>query len=50
MVLDTGPPDWMGLEYVHRSHRSNLIRKFPEHYRDILGWRDPDNLAYFWPG
>lgn len=30
------------------SHRSNLIRKFPEHYRKF--WPDvPDNLLYIWP-
>ena len=48
-VPDTGPPFWMGNEYFHRSHRSNLIRKLPSHYRDTLRWQDPDDLPYFWP-
>jgi hypothetical protein len=35
-------------EQLILSHRSNLIRKFPEHYRKF--WPDvPDNLPYFWP-
>jgi alpha-tubulin suppressor-like RCC1 family protein len=34
---------------VSRSHRSNLIRKMPEHYGPI--WPDvPDDLPYYWPG
>jgi len=39
---------WLGNEDFHRSHRSNLLRKYPEHYRQF--WPDePDNLPYFWP-
>lgn len=45
-------PTWLtwdeGYELV-RSHRSNLIRKMPEHYGRI--WPDvPDDLPYYWPG
>jgi hypothetical protein len=41
-------PPWLGNEDFHRSHRSNLLRKYPEHYRQF--WPDePDNLPYFWP-
>jgi len=45
-------PTWLtwgeGYE-VMRSHRSNLIRKMPEHYGPI--WPDvPDDLPYYWPG
>ena len=45
---DTGVPTWLGDGSFHRSHRSNLLRKFPEHYRKF--WpNDPDNLPYIWP-
>lgn len=41
-------PAWMGREDFHRSHRSNLVRKFPEHYRQF--WPDvPADLEYVWP-
>lgn len=46
--VDTGPPPWLGNEAIHASHRSNLIRKFPAHYR-ALGWTEPDDLPYVWP-
>lgn len=42
------PPHWLGDERVHASHRSNLLRKLPEHY-SRFGWSEPDNLPYFWP-
>jgi hypothetical protein len=48
-VKDTGLPPWLGDERLHQSHRSNLIRKLPDLYRDKLGWTDPDDLPYFWP-
>lgn len=42
------PPSWLGLEEFHQSHRSNLLRKFPEHYRSF--WpNEVDDLPYFWP-
>lgn len=31
-----------------RSHRSNLLRKNPEHYSQF-GWKVPSNLPYVWP-
>ena len=41
-------PAWLDDERVYISHRSNLIRKFPEHYGRI--WPDiPSHLPYFWP-
>lgn len=41
-------PPWLGKLSFHISHRSNLVRKFPEHYR--LYWPDvPDYLPYVWP-
>jgi len=44
-----GPkPPWMGLDDFHRSHRSNLLRKKPEHYGQL--WNDvSDDLPYVWP-
>lgn len=41
-------PTWLGLEEFHSSHRSNLIRKFPEHYNQF-NWKELDNLPYYWP-
>lgn len=41
-------PSWVGDEKVHASHRSNLLRKDPEHY-GALGWAEPPDLPYVWP-
>lgn len=41
-------PHWFGDAKFHRSHRSNLIRKYPGYYRDILRWDEPDDLPYVW--
>lgn len=41
-------PPWFGREDVHRSHRSNLLRKDLEFYR-AQGFDDPDDLPYVWP-
>lgn len=42
------PPKWLGHELFHRSHRSNLVRKDPSHYRQF--WPEEDsNLPYWWP-
>ena len=42
-------PSWLGNKNFHLSHQSNLLRKFPEHYR--LHWPDVDDaLPYVWPG
>ena len=41
-------PPWMGDAAFHASHRSNLLRKDPGHYRHY--WPDePDDLPYIWP-
>lgn len=41
-------PSWLGWEALHRSHRSQLVRKDPAFYRarfpDV-----PDDLPYAWP-
>jgi len=41
-------PWWLGRGDFHGSHRSNLLRKYPEHYAKF-GWEEPDNLPYVWP-
>lgn len=41
----TGRPFWLGVREFHRSHRSNLKRKDPRHYR----FRVPVDLPYLWP-
>ena len=41
-------PKWLGVEEFHRSHRSNLLRKDPEHYK-MQGFDEPDDLPYIWP-
>jgi len=46
-------PPWFGVEALHLSHRSALLRKDPAFYRplfDALGNADePDDLPYLWP-
>jgi hypothetical protein len=39
------PPWWWGKRQIHRSHKSNLKRKDPVHYR----FNVPDDLPYRWP-
>ncbi len=41
-------PPWLGDEEFHRSHRSSLVRKDPDHYRPVFGDL-PDDLPYVWP-
>ena len=41
-------PWWMGDPRLHDSHKSNLLRKYPEYYRQF-GWDVPEDLPYFWP-
>jgi len=40
-------PKWLGDDRLHLSHQSNLIRKYPEHYRQHFPDVE-DNLPYFW--
>ncbi|WP_119462220.1 pyrimidine dimer DNA glycosylase/endonuclease V [Rhodospirillaceae bacterium SYSU D60014] len=47
-VADPARPPWWGDERLHRSHRSNLLRKAPEHY-SRFGWVEPADLPYYWP-
>jgi len=45
--LNSELPSWVGREDIHLSHKSNLIRKYPEYYKPF--WPDvPDNLEYIW--
>jgi hypothetical protein len=41
-------PSWLGHAEFHDSHKSNLVRKFPAHYRQHWPEQDP-SLRYFWP-
>ena len=46
-------PPWFGLEALHLSHRSALLRKDPAFYRPIFDavgpGGEPDDLPYLWP-
>jgi len=42
-------PPWWGLEALHLSHRSSLLRKDPAYYRPLFGPDEPDDLPYLWP-
>jgi hypothetical protein len=43
-------PHWLGLEEFHRSHRSNLVRKNPNHYTKYFqGMSYNESEAYVWP-
>lgn len=42
------PPSWLGDDAVHRSHRSRLRQKDPDHYRPLFP-DTPDDLDYVWP-
>lgn len=44
----TSPPAWLGDDALHRSHRSNLLRKDEELYRPAFP-DDPTGLDYVWP-
>lgn len=46
--LITTQPAWLGSEPFHASHRSNLLRKEPDHYRQFA-WTDGPDLPYVWP-
>lgn len=45
---DRGNPSWLGDDSFHRSHRSNLLRKNPEHYSHFFN-SESENLPYIWP-
>lgn len=41
-------PCWFGDPAFHDSHKSNLLRKYPDYYRQF-GWDVPEDLPYVWP-
>ena len=41
-------PLWIGNERLHRSHRSNLLRKRYDYY-SRFGWQEPLDVPYYWP-
>ncbi|MBT4257722.1 hypothetical protein HOD88_00885 [archaeon] len=41
-------PSWFGNEEFHAAHRSNLLRKKPEHYSKFK-WKESKDLEYVWP-
>lgn len=41
-------PSWLGDDKFHASHRSNLLRKNPDHYGQFK-WREKPDLPYVWP-
>lgn len=41
-------PAWLGDDRLHRSHRSALLTKMPEHYGPLFP-DDVPGLPYFWP-
>lgn len=45
---NTSIPSWLFNSNFTASHRSNLLRKFPEWYNKF-GWNEPNNLPYVWP-
>lgn len=45
---NTGNPIWLGSRKFHKSHKSNLLRKYPEYYSKLFK-NTPNNLPYIWP-
>eukprot|EP00897_Mesotaenium_endlicherianum_P007062 jgi/Mesen1/6384/ME000329S05548 len=41
-------PPWLGDDAVHKTHRSNLLRKAPDHYGQF-GWTEANDMPYMWP-
>ena len=41
-------PSWLGNAEFHDSHKANLVRKLPEHYRKYFPDID-ETLPYHWP-
>ena len=49
LPADRGLPEWLGDGELHRSHRSNLLRKNATHYASLFEAGLPDDLPYVWP-
>jgi len=41
-------PSWLGDDNFHASHRSNLLRKKFDYYKQF-GWTESIDLEYVWP-
>ena len=41
-------PEWWGNAAIHKSHRSMLVQKLPEHYSQVFTDYDSDNPEYVW--
>lgn len=48
-LITDARPLWLGRPDLHRSHRSNLLRKDPDHYGPLFEAELPNDLAYVWP-
>ena len=46
-IKDFKIPEWVGDERIHKSHRSNLLRKDFRFYSKY-GWNEPTNIEYYW--
>ena len=42
-----GYPKWLGNKEFHNSHKSNLLRKNSDYYKQF-NWNVPNNLPYIW--
>ena len=42
-------PKWLGNDDFHLAHRSNLLRKFPQHYTQFFEPGLKPDLSYIWP-
>lgn len=47
-INDDVLPPFIGDEKFHKSHKSNLLRKNPEHYGQF-NWKVSTDLPYVWP-
>ena len=52
-ILDEYPnavmPHWLGDKKLHDSHKSNLLAKDKQFYKQYK-WKVPDSLPYYWVG
>lgn len=48
-ITQVSQPSWLGDLELHRSHRSNLLRKDWDHYSDLFERDLPMDLPYIWP-
>ena len=46
---DKSTPWWLGLDELHLSHQSNLLKTNPEYYEDMFPKGLRDDLPYYWP-